>query len=82
MACQETLRSALVLGTDRAILVNRSTAWEPLNIAKVLKAIVQRELPCWIGRTRLVSRKWCCRGNKPVLPAKWMVVERLCRWIY
>lgn len=45
MACQETLRTALALGADKAILINSDTLWEPLNVAKILKTIVQREIP-------------------------------------
>lgn len=45
MACQETLRSALALGADRAILINSDMLWEPLNVAKILQTIVQREAP-------------------------------------
>lgn len=44
-ACQETLRSALALGADRAILVETGVELEPLAVAKLLKAICQREAP-------------------------------------
>ena len=43
--CQETLRTALALGADRAILVETSETLEPLAVAKVLKALVDREKP-------------------------------------
>lgn len=42
---QETLRSAMALGADRAILVEVAKAPEPLAVAKLLHAIVQRETP-------------------------------------
>lgn len=42
---QETLRSALALGIDRAILVQTDTEWESLNIAKILQSIVEKERP-------------------------------------
>lgn len=42
-ACQETLRSALALGADRAILVQTEIELQPLSVAKLLKAIVQQE---------------------------------------
>lgn len=42
-ACQETLRVALARGADRAILIKTETAFEPLNIAKLLKALVEKE---------------------------------------
>jgi electron transfer flavoprotein beta subunit len=43
--CQETLRTALALGADRAILVETSNEIQPLGVAKVLKAIVATETP-------------------------------------
>ena len=44
-ACQETLRTALALGADRAILVETDTDLQPLAVAKLLKAVVEREQP-------------------------------------
>ena len=44
-ACKEQLRAALALGADRAILVESSEEAQPLSIAKVLKAIVEKEIP-------------------------------------
>src|SRR5438094_6959945 len=38
-ACQETLRTALALGADRAILVETMVELQPLAVAKLLKAI-------------------------------------------
>lgn len=43
--CQETLRTALALGADRAILVETDQELQPLAVAKLLKAIAQQELP-------------------------------------
>ena len=43
--CQETLRTALAMGADRAILVNTDMELQPLAVAKILKAIVERENP-------------------------------------
>ena len=43
--CQETLRTALAMGADRAILVLTDQDLEPLNVAKVLKKIVEEEAP-------------------------------------
>ena len=42
---QETLRTALAMGADRAILVQTDVNAEPLAIAKILKAIVAKETP-------------------------------------
>jgi electron transfer flavoprotein beta subunit len=44
-ACQETLRTALALGADRAILVQTDAELQPLAVAKVLKAVVEKEKP-------------------------------------
>ena len=46
-SCQETLRNALALGADRAILVETAADLElqPLAVAKLLKAIVDKEQP-------------------------------------
>jgi electron transfer flavoprotein beta subunit len=44
-ACQETLRTALALGADRAILVETDVDLQPLAVAKLLAAVVGREAP-------------------------------------
>ncbi|OGT49712.1 MAG: electron transfer flavoprotein subunit beta [Gammaproteobacteria bacterium RIFCSPHIGHO2_12_FULL_38_11] len=44
-ACQETLRTALAMGADRAILIKTSIELEPLAAAKILKKIVEEESP-------------------------------------
>jgi electron transfer flavoprotein beta subunit len=44
-ASQETLRTALALGADRAILVETDAELQPLAVAKLLKAVVQKESP-------------------------------------
>ncbi|KDC35066.1 electron transfer flavoprotein domain protein [Bordetella bronchiseptica GA96-01] len=43
--CQETLRTALAIGADRAILVETAAELQPLAVAKLLKALVDREQP-------------------------------------
>ncbi len=43
--CQETLRTALAMGADRAVLVLTEAAPEPLAVAKLLRALVLREEP-------------------------------------
>lgn len=43
--CEETLRTALAMGGDRAILVDADENLEPLAVAKVLKALVDKEQP-------------------------------------
>jgi electron transfer flavoprotein beta subunit len=42
---QETLRTALAMGADRGILVETDTSLEPLAVAKLMKAVVERESP-------------------------------------
>jgi len=44
-ACQETLRTALAIGADRAILVETDADLQPLAVAKLLKAVVDKEQP-------------------------------------
>ncbi len=43
--CQETLRTALAIGADRAILVESSEELQPLAVAKLLKALMDKEQP-------------------------------------
>ncbi len=44
-ACQETLRTALALGADRAYLVETNEETQPLGVAKVLEKLVEKEDP-------------------------------------
>jgi electron transfer flavoprotein beta subunit len=44
-ACQETLRTALAIGADRAILVETDAELQPLAVAKLLKAVAAKEQP-------------------------------------
>ncbi|MBA4706909.1 electron transfer flavoprotein subunit beta/FixA family protein [Aquitalea aquatica] len=43
--CEETLRTALAMGADRAILVETDTELQPLAVAKLLKAVADKEQP-------------------------------------
>ena len=43
--CQETIRTALAMGADRGILVKTDDKVEPLNVAKILKGVVEAESP-------------------------------------
>ncbi|MES2993974.1 MAG: electron transfer flavoprotein subunit beta/FixA family protein [Pseudomonadota bacterium] len=43
--CQETLRTAMAIGADRAILVETADELQPLTVAKLLKALVDKERP-------------------------------------
>jgi len=42
---QETLRTALAMGADRAILIKTDETAEPLGVAKTLKAVIEKEAP-------------------------------------
>jgi len=43
--CQETLRTAMAIGADRAILVETDVELQPLAVAKLLKALIDKEQP-------------------------------------
>ena len=43
--CQETLRTAMAIGADRAILVEYADELQPLAVAKLLKALIDKEQP-------------------------------------
>ena len=73
--CQETLRVALAMGADRAILVETNAELQPLAVAKLLKAVVAKESPIsssWASRPLTTTairpgRCWrrCLTGRKP-----------------
>ncbi len=44
-ACQETLRTALAIGADRGVLVSTEVELQPLAVAKLLQAVVDKEQP-------------------------------------
>jgi len=44
-ACAETIRTALAMGADRGILVETDVELQPLAVAKMLKALVDKEQP-------------------------------------
>ncbi len=43
--CQETLRTAMAIGADRAVLVESTAELQPLAVAKLLKALADKEQP-------------------------------------
>jgi electron transfer flavoprotein beta subunit len=59
---QETLRSALAMGGDRAILVSTEDNVEPLAVAKILAKIVAEEAPAWwfwaSRRLTMTATRW------------------------
>ena len=44
-ACQETLRTAMAIGADRGVLVSTEAELQPLAVAKLIKAVVDKEQP-------------------------------------
>ena len=52
LASQETIRTALAMGADRGILVQTDVELQPLAVAKLLKAVVDKEKPeiCILGK--------------------------------
>ncbi|HMM87054.1 electron transfer flavoprotein subunit beta/FixA family protein [Azohydromonas sp.] len=46
--CQETLRTAMAIGADRAILVETDVELQPLAVAKLLKALADKERPALV----------------------------------
>lgn len=50
--CEDTLRTALAMGADRAIHIQTEETLSPLNVAKLLKAIADKEQPslCLLGK--------------------------------
>jgi electron transfer flavoprotein beta subunit len=47
-ACQETLRTAMAIGADRAILVESNDELQPLAVAKLLQCLVAKEQPALV----------------------------------
>ena len=45
VGCQETLRTAMAIGADRGILIETDAELQPLAVAKLLKALVDKEQP-------------------------------------
>ncbi|WP_374585614.1 electron transfer flavoprotein subunit beta/FixA family protein [Pseudoduganella sp.] len=43
--CQETLRTGMAIGADRGILIETAVELEPLGVAKLLKAVAEKEQP-------------------------------------
>ena len=43
--CQETIRTALAMGADRGVLVQTDVELQPLAVAKLLKAVIEKEAP-------------------------------------
>ena len=77
---QETLRTAMAIGADRGVLVQTDVELQPLAVAKLLKALVDKEQPQLVilGKQAIdddarPARCWprCCwTGRKPRSPAR------------
>ena len=63
--CQETLRTAMAIGADRAILVETDEELQPLAVAKLLKALVDKEQPQLV-----ILRQAGDRRRLPTRPAR------------
>lgn len=78
--CQETLRTAMAIGADRAALVQTDVELQPLAVAKLLKQLPRKNRSIWsfwVSRlltttptrpARCLLRCWA--GRKPRLPAR------------
>src|SRR5258705_1689637 len=66
--CQETLRTAIDAGADRAILIETDPELQPLPVAKLLKAVVDNESPQLVilGPQAIDVD---CNQNRPMLAA-------------
>jgi len=56
--CQETLRTALAIGADKAILVETDVELQPLAVAKLLKAICEKDKSnssCWVSKRLMMT---------------------------
>ncbi|KAG0348699.1 hypothetical protein BG005_011347 [Podila minutissima] len=75
---QETLRTALAMGADRAIHVESNDELQPLAVAKVLKAIVEKEKPDLTGQMLAGLLNWpqATFASKVELGEKAMTVTR------
>jgi electron transfer flavoprotein beta subunit len=82
--CQETLRTAMAIGADRAILVETDVELQPLAVAKILKALIDKEKPqlVLLGK-RPSRRRWrstVLRCRSPVKSTvAWKPSRSICR---
>ena len=57
--CQETLRTAMAIGADRGILVETNEELQPLAVAKLLKALIDKEQPGLVILGKQIGRASC-----------------------
>ncbi|MDZ4176131.1 MAG: electron transfer flavoprotein subunit beta/FixA family protein [Hydrogenophaga sp.] len=57
--CQETLRTAMAIGADRAILVETTEELQPLAVAKLLKALMDKEQPGLVILGKQANDDYC-----------------------
>ena len=79
--CQETLRTAMAIGADRGILVETTEELQPLAVAKLLKALADKEQPGLVilgkqAMTMIATKPARCWprwpiGRKPPSLPKW-----------
>src|SRR5260221_168844 len=56
LQCQETIRTALAMGADRGVLVQTDAELQPLAVAKLMKAVVDKEQPGLVIVAELVDK--------------------------
>jgi electron transfer flavoprotein beta subunit len=88
-ACQDTLRTPLAMGAGRAILVETEAELQPLAVAKLLKALCDREAPGLVlsGKQaidddanqvgQMLAALNPCKGHSDRLPARSIAAWRL-----
>jgi len=62
--CQETLRTAMAIGADRAILVQTDVELQPLAVAKLLKALMDKEQPGLVILGKQAIYDYCARTGQ------------------
>src|ERR1700747_1339402 len=66
--CQETLRTAMAIGADRAILVETDVELQPLAVAKLLKALADKDRPGLVLLGKRAIDDACTRPGQMLAP--------------
>jgi electron transfer flavoprotein beta subunit len=75
--CAETIRTALAMGADRGVHVQTDVELQPLAVAKLLKAVVDKEQPglCILGKQAIDDDSRCSppcsAGRRRPMPRSW-----------
>ena len=62
--CQETLRTAMAIGADRAILIDTAEELQPLAVAKLIKAVMDKEQPQLVILGKQATRESVLKANE------------------